>query len=240
MLGTCLDEGPIEGVAVEGRDDGRARLADVREEAMQEGQFVRLVEDDKGPFVLGLGRILKVGDILAHDLAIRDEISLIGIFVNKNEQWPFGMAHLAVNHVRNHHDHVALRVGELERLLRTFYVKGCFDTFGQWCPRVGEQKNAHREPPVPHARRGLLAVQWSRVLPWLARCTSARRVGLPKSDSQWGTARSGNSSEGRTFVYGDAQIVWNVILAHIEKVVLNLEVGRLPAQIMTRYFAFGS
>lgn len=67
--------------------------------------FVGLVEDRKRALVLRFGRVLKIINVLANDLAVRYEVAL------------------PVDHVRYHHDLVDLLVRELERRLGRLNIK---------------------------------------------------------------------------------------------------------------------
>lgn len=74
--------------------------------------FIRLVKDRKFPLILVLGRILKVVDVFADDLAVGDEIPL------------------TVDHVRDHHDLIRLLIRELERLLGRLDIVCHYDRLG--------------------------------------------------------------------------------------------------------------
>jgi hypothetical protein len=89
------------------------RASKLREKERQT-YLIWLIKDYKRSLVLRLRRILKVLDILADDLPIRDEITL------------------PVDHVRYHHDLIDLLYGELERGFGGLDVEGHDDGFGSF------------------------------------------------------------------------------------------------------------
>lgn len=106
----------------------------VRSERRGATNLVCLVEDREGPFVFGLGRVLKVLDVGTDDLAVGDEEALCtkGEIVSEGNEASRRerRTRLSVDHVRNHHDLVRLLVRELERRLGRLDIEGHDDGLG--------------------------------------------------------------------------------------------------------------
>ena len=100
-----LDKGPVEEVSIVRHEDVWPQIPHVVEEAANKGPLVSFIEDNEGPGVLWLWGVLKVINILRHNLTIDDEKAF------------------TVKHVRDHKDLIDLGVRKLQRRLRTLNVE---------------------------------------------------------------------------------------------------------------------
>ena len=110
----AMDDGPrfnereIEAVSIVCGNDGRLDLANMLEEASDERRFVFLVKYHDRTLVLRLWGVFEVFDVFADNFTVRDQKAL------------------SINHVRNHHDLIALLIWKLQGRLGRFDIK-CHD-----------------------------------------------------------------------------------------------------------------
>ena len=131
LLGARLHEWEIEVVTVVRHVNARLNFAHVVEPLANERFFGRFVPDDERARVISLGRVLKVFHVLAHNLAVDNQVTL------------------AVNHVRNHKHLIVFGIRKLERKLGRLNVKGTDAHFAaiQHFRELGQR---HRSVLRPH------------------------------------------------------------------------------------------
>ena len=81
-LGSDVDEWEIETVSVVRRHDCRFAVPDMLEPPSNKSRLVCLVEDGEVSWIFVFRRVLEIIDIFANDFSIRDEETLLKLYVN--------------------------------------------------------------------------------------------------------------------------------------------------------------
>ena len=82
-----LHIGKIKEIPIVGDDDRGPDLLDVGEEAAEEGGLVGFVEDGEEAWVVGLGGVLKIFNVLTDNVSIGDQVALQTHVSQVNTQW---------------------------------------------------------------------------------------------------------------------------------------------------------